>query len=249
MNLWGLQISQKANQILDRLLLWSHRAEICLKFGWLRLTDLSWQQICIQVIKGAVWYVNFLNKTLPIQEVIYILKNESVNKSCSKLKKRYSLSFLSLLCSYIKILFVHYKIDNRFLWILLHQWKVRLPNYNGDNFLQSLLPHKISITDGGNSFCLFHPAVFPFHHKSKHKEERIRVMYHYLNMQQYLNQGDFLFSVDMQSKGSQIKFFQPTMNSFNSDQHFSRHIFNLNNLFTVFPRIVFVETILFLSWP
>ena len=112
------------------------------------------------------WYVNFLNKTLPIQEVIYILKNESGNKSCSKLKKRYSLSFLSLLCSYIKILFVHYKIDNRFLWILLHQWKVRLPNYNGDNFLQSLLPHKISITNGGNSFCLFHPAVFPFHHKS-----------------------------------------------------------------------------------
>jgi hypothetical protein len=35
MKLWCLQISQKANQILDRLLPYEAAAEICLKFAWL----------------------------------------------------------------------------------------------------------------------------------------------------------------------------------------------------------------------
>ena len=35
MSFWCLQISQKANQILDRFLPYEARAEICQKFGWL----------------------------------------------------------------------------------------------------------------------------------------------------------------------------------------------------------------------
>ena len=35
MKFWLLQISQKANQILDRFLHYEARAEICQKFGWL----------------------------------------------------------------------------------------------------------------------------------------------------------------------------------------------------------------------
>ena len=35
MKFWCLQISQKANQIFDRSLPYLHKAEICLKFGWL----------------------------------------------------------------------------------------------------------------------------------------------------------------------------------------------------------------------
>ena len=35
MKFWGLQISQKANQILDRFLPYEARAEICQNFGWL----------------------------------------------------------------------------------------------------------------------------------------------------------------------------------------------------------------------
>ena len=35
MKFWCLQISQKANQILDKFLPYEARAEICQKFGWL----------------------------------------------------------------------------------------------------------------------------------------------------------------------------------------------------------------------
>ena len=35
MKLWCLQISQKANQILDRFQPYEGKAEICQKFGWL----------------------------------------------------------------------------------------------------------------------------------------------------------------------------------------------------------------------
>ena len=35
MNFWCLQIFQKANQILDRIMPYEARADICQKFGWL----------------------------------------------------------------------------------------------------------------------------------------------------------------------------------------------------------------------
>ena len=35
MKLWCLQISQKANQILDRFLPYEARAKICQNFGWI----------------------------------------------------------------------------------------------------------------------------------------------------------------------------------------------------------------------
>ena len=45
MKLWCLQISQKANQILDRFLPYEARAEICQKFGWPFLGDLKTPKI------------------------------------------------------------------------------------------------------------------------------------------------------------------------------------------------------------